>query len=68
VSQPSPLLLQERLADSGMAHLWGATTTRTGMPGATMTLSATTAKGQRTDLAHPHARGAVQAEKLMAAP
>lgn len=51
-----------------MAHLWGATTTRTGMPGATMTLSATTAKGQRTDLAHPHARGAVQAEKLMAAP
>lgn len=68
MSQPSPFLLQEPLADGGMAQLWGTTTTHAGTPGAKMALSATTAERERTDLAHPYARGAVQAEKLMAAP
>ena len=68
MSQPGPFLLQERLADGGMAQLWGTTTTHAGTPVATMVLSATKAERQRTDLAHPDARGAVQAEKLLAAP
>ena len=51
-----------------MAQLWGTTTTHAGTPVATMVLSATKAERQRTDLAHPDARGAVQAEKLLAAP
>ncbi|MFT5583253.1 MAG: tetratricopeptide (TPR) repeat protein [Cognaticolwellia sp.] len=51
MSQLGPFLLQERLADGGMAQLWRAQATHSGTPVAIKVLSETTTERERTALA-----------------